>query len=82
MSERQDKDDSERLQKAIDTLGEFYDAVQIFANRHEPEHGGTIFSSRGVGNWYSRYGQVKTWIISEEERTKEDLRRSMEEEEE
>lgn len=64
-------EDVQRLENALKTLTEYYDAVHIFANRAVGEEdGNTIFVSRGRGNWFARYGQVKEWVIRSEELTK------------
>lgn len=55
-------EDLELIQKALDTLGEYFDAVQIFATRHEESEGGTIRVSKGVGNYYARYGHIALWM--------------------
>ena len=53
--------DSERLQSAVATLREHFDTVQVFASR-EDNGTTTTFAERGAGNWFARYGQVKTFI--------------------
>ncbi len=59
------------LKKAIHDLGEHFESVQIFVSTHQPaEVGGTVHASAGVGNWYSRYGQIREWIIRTEEETR------------
>lgn len=62
--------DIERVTQALNSLGEHFDTVHIFATRHEPaEADGTINVNNGVGNWFARYGQVKEWIVREERRS-------------
>ena len=59
------------LKKAIHDLGEHFESVQIFVSTHQPaEVGRTVHASAGVGNWYSRYGQIREWIIRTEEETR------------
>ena len=49
--------DVNRVNKALEELGEHFDSVHIFATRHESgESGGTININKGVGNWFARYG--------------------------
>lgn len=55
------------VQEAASTLGEHFDSVQIFVTRHEASDGGTIRAIEGRGNWFARYGQVREWVIREEE---------------
>ncbi len=67
------------IQKAIDLLSEHFDSVQIFANRYESgEKNGTIHVDLGYGNWYSRYGQVRDWLILKDEETREEVRNAEE----
>lgn len=67
------------LNDCLDKLGEFYDSVHIFATRHEPENEGqTLSSNKGRGNWFSRYGQVREWLIREEETTRINTRKDNE----
>lgn len=53
-------------------LSEHFDSVEIFVTRKHP--GGTINAEHGDGNWYARYGQVRQWVISEEERMRHSVR--------
>jgi hypothetical protein len=60
--------DLERLKAAAESLGEHFDTVQIFATRHEAgEKNGTVHLKWGTGNWFARYGQVREWVLVEEE---------------
>lgn len=70
MSEESDKEKEEikRIQEHLTALGEYWDNLQIFVNRTSSDgEGDTIAISLGVGDWYSRYGQVKKWTIKREE---------------
>lgn len=68
-------DDMKLVKKFCDDLGEHFDTVRIFVTRHEPEmEDGTITIDRGVGNWYAQYGQVKEWMIIQDERAREHTR--------
>lgn len=59
------------LQKHVQELGEHFDTVHIFITRHEPgEARGTINASWASGNFFTRYGQIKHWLIKKEEETK------------
>lgn len=72
MSEESDKvDDLDRVKKACQVLGEYFDTVQIFTTRHEAfTHDGTVNVSYGEGNWFTRFGQVSEWIIRQDARTR------------
>lgn len=65
--EEQISADIKRLREAVEALGEHFDAVQIFATRHESgEHRGTGNWALGTGNWYARYGQIRSWLLRNE----------------
>lgn len=61
MSE-QDQDEK-RVDDALRVLGEHFDSIQIFATRvnDNSEGGGTVHISKGIGNWFARYGHAKMW---------------------
>ncbi len=71
-----DKDeDRERLKKSLHELSEHFDSVQILCTRYKGgDDGGTVNISMGEGNWFARYGQMKEWLIREEETSKESRR--------
>lgn len=63
--------DMDRVKKACEALGEHFDTVQIFVTRHEPAtEDGTINIAWSEGNWFTRYGQVREWLIKSDERTR------------
>jgi hypothetical protein len=56
------------MDDALQGLGEHFDSVQIFVTRHEAgEKGGTLAVKRGCGNIYARYGQIREWLIEQDE---------------
>lgn len=63
------------LDKAIETLGEHFDSVQLFVSRYEDGDTGTVSVQKGIGNWFSRYGQVKAWVTRCDEEERENVRR-------
>lgn len=66
-----DHPDVQRVRRVAKELAEFFDAVQIFASRDESgEHEGTINIHIGTGNWFTRYGQVREWIVKTDELTR------------
>lgn len=71
MSDKDEEQDLDRVQKCLNELGEYFDSVQIFTTRYESEtEGGTVNVAMGTGNWFARYGQVQDWIIKKEEETR------------
>jgi hypothetical protein len=66
-----ENEDVKRVGRVVTELGEHFDSVQIFATRCESgELGGTITVHMGTGNWFTRYGQVKEWIVKQDEYTR------------
>jgi hypothetical protein len=65
------------LTKHVNDLSEFFDSVHIFCSRHESNDTGTINANRGAGNWFARYGQIKEWILKQEEASRVNARNSM-----
>ncbi len=66
-TEKQHADDNyERLRRACQVLIEHFDAVQIFASR-DVAGSGTLGLHCGVGNFYTRRGQVSDWIVKQDE---------------
>jgi len=71
----QQKEDMDLVEKACIGLGEHFDTVMIFATRLEAgELDGTVNINFGSGNWFARYGQVKAWIVKQEERDRKHVR--------
>lgn len=72
--------DYERLKKAVLTLSEHFDAIQIFASRYNGEcEKGTTSWTFGVGNWFAREGQVREWLVKETEASKIETREARKE---
>lgn len=67
MDEEQKKEDLARIDKALQTLSEFFDTVQIHATRYDSASGQTCRIDKGTGNWFARYGQIKAWVVREDE---------------
>ncbi len=75
MSDKLKDDDLERIKKATQALGEHFDSVQIFCTRHEAfKRDGTVNVNYGEGNWFTRFGQVRDWVIRQDERTRDHVR--------
>lgn len=72
--------DIEMVNAHVEKLGEHFDTVHVFVTRHEPTtEGGTIGLGIGAGNWFSRYGQIKEWVIKQDEQTRLNVRKTQEE---
>ena len=60
-----DRDEDFRvLQSHVAQLAEHFDTVQVFVTKHTCD--GTNLGTRGEGNWFARFGQIKAWIKEEE----------------
>jgi hypothetical protein len=51
---------------AVARLAEHFDTVQVFVTRHDSRTG-TINVQRGSGNWFARSGQVREWLIKQDQ---------------
>lgn len=59
------------VKKHLNELGEHFESVHIFVTRHEPElDKGTISLQLGIGNWFTRYGQISEWLIKRNEQAR------------
>ena len=78
-----DQPEVEIVRRAVLSLGEHFDPVQIFVTRSE-ECGKQLTTNinLGSGNWFARYGQVKEWVVKEEEASRIEIRRYEERERE
>lgn len=76
------KQDMEQVEKALATLAEHFDTVQIFCTRHEAaKRDGTLNLSMGRGNWFARFGHVQSWIETQKEGSRNEVARRVEMEE-
>lgn len=79
-NEEQKEADKKRVADTVQNLMEHFDTVQIFVTRHMPaEVDGTLCLNRGNGHWCARYGQIREWLVYEDERIKICARKSEEE---
>lgn len=60
--------DTAAVKAALERLGPQFDAVHIFATRYEQQE--TVTVSMGTGNWFARYGQIRSWLLREDEGTR------------
>jgi len=64
--EQKDALESEMVRKLIKDLGEHFDCVVVLCSRHDGEDG-TRTISQGSGNWHTRLGLVREFVINTEE---------------
>lgn len=67
MNVPEENDELTLIQRHIDALMEHFDTVQIFVSKHDSIDNKTGFITKGAGNSYARYGQIKQWVIEDEE---------------
>jgi len=52
-------------------LMKFFDSVQIFCTKADKDNGGSLANYEyGDGNYLARFGQIKMYVIREEEATR------------
>jgi len=75
MSGEISSNESDDLVKMLDRhcneLAEHFECVHIFVNRNEGDIDKTRSVNRGAGNWHARYGQIREWLIYEDERIRQ-----------
>lgn len=63
----------EMLRRHASMLSEHFDSVRIFVTRQM--HDGTVSVTEGAGNFQAQQGQVREWLIRQDENTRENARR-------
>ena len=63
------------LEQHVNQLAEHFDSVQIFVTRSDPQQDGTVNANRGTGNWFTRYGQVRSWLVKADERSRQEVQK-------
>lgn len=69
--------DMDRIKAAREALSEHFDTVQIFVTRQtdkSEEDEGTVNATWGYGNWFARKGQIDTWSLKQDERSRKEVR--------
>ena len=64
--EEQESRDYSIVASHVAQLAEHFDTVQVFCTR--TAEGVTFHMNHGSGNWFARYGHVKLWVMSDENR--------------
>lgn len=68
-------EDLKRLADAVNALSEHFDSVSIFVTRYDGgDDNGTVYLYKGFGNYFSRYGQIRHWLVAEDEGTRQKVR--------
>ena len=58
--------DERILQRHCAQLREWFDSVQIVVTSHDEATGSSRAGSWGSGNWYTRFGSTKEWVLKKE----------------
>lgn len=75
MSTDEGADDRKFIDAKVAEMMERFDSVMVFATKHEGgDDGLTRGYNRGRGNFFTRYGQIREWLIYEEEATRVKVR--------
>ncbi len=80
LSPEESKKELDRIQEHIDALGEYWDTVQIFCTRVDRDSEGekTAHAVKGKGNWFAVRGQIKHWLIREDQKARLEMQRDFE----
>ena len=54
-------------------ISEFADTVQVFISVYDASTGTTRHITHGAGNWFAREGQVREWVLQNEERSRSEV---------
>lgn len=65
--EKQRQLDLKWVHEKAEELGAKFDSVQIFVSRQDPTTDTTISVNAGTGNWHARRGQVREWLLKQDE---------------
>jgi hypothetical protein len=68
MNEAEEKQRMDIVLKAVNDLGEHFDSVRVFVSEHRGEEDGTLKLTAGVGNYITQFGQIRLWMLLQEER--------------
>lgn len=63
----------ELLKNQAKVLRQSFDTVQIFVGKNDEETGVTTMYW-GDGNYYARYGQIRQWLLQEDEQARMEVR--------
>jgi hypothetical protein len=70
-------DEDERLRalvrRHVGQLAEHFESVQVFATVHRREGARMVSNALDLGSgcWYTRYGQIREWLLMNDERARQ-----------
>ena len=63
--------DEKLVRKVVDELIEHFDTCTVLVTRHDQAAlNGTESIVMGAGNWFARYGHIRSWLLRQEEKSK------------
>jgi hypothetical protein len=71
--------DMKRVATHVEELGRLFDTVQVFVSRHDPTANHTVTVQLGEGNWCARRGQVREWMLEQDEISRAEVSKEDEE---
>ncbi len=73
-NDKKHDEDMGMLEQHANQLAEHFDTVQIFVTRHAAgELDGTVNANWGCGNWFTRFGQISTYLTKADERSRKEV---------
>jgi hypothetical protein len=69
--------DLEHVRRVAEGLMEHFDAVQVFATRHDGTRDFTVSVNYGLGNVHARRSVVRTWSLRQDEMERENVREDL-----
>ena len=69
--------DVDHVRKVAEGLMEHFDAVQVFATRHDGAKDYTVSVNYGLGNVHARRSLVRVWVLRQDEIERENVREDL-----
>lgn len=71
----QESPERDLVMRHVNELSEHFDNVHIFVSTHHGDKDRTRVINQGSGSWFARYGQIREWVIYEEENIRDFARK-------
>jgi hypothetical protein len=78
MSEIIPESEQQIVDETVSKLLEHFDSVRVFTTRHDGNSEETACYNSGGGNFYAQLGQVREWIVRQDQYVKNDASKSHE----
>lgn len=60
----------DEIERFLDSISWRYDSVIVLATKHDPKEETTWAHVRNRGNFYAQIGQIKDWVLKQDERAR------------